>query len=340
MKSDNLYESLNKCPVCYSIERKIQYKNIEDTIFLIPGKWVLYRCQSCNILYLDPRYAKNYIYLAYRNYYTHNIKLLHNTDSKVSNKYFKESLDNAYINWRFCTQYNNVNSLGILINILRFSKRKKINQKYRYLPRSGRKGRLLDVGVGNGDFLRRAIDAGWDVTGVDVDPQCVDTAKSYGLNVHLGGIEVFAGRTNIFDCITMNHVIEHTHYPKQAIELAYNLLKTNGMLWIETPNIDSFGHIKFGSFWRGIEVPRHLVLFSWDSLTSLLKDIGFRYIIKKPIYTAYNSMAAKSKAISQGKNPYYNLKSISEKKSISLFIAIMTLLNPKRSEFISIKAYK
>lgn len=42
--------------------------------------------------------------------------------------------------------------------------------------------------------------------------------------------------------------------------------KPNGKLILVTPNIKSLGHRVFGKNWRGLEVPRHLFIFSRQSL--------------------------------------------------------------------------
>ena len=39
--------------------------------------------------------------------------------------------------------------------------------------------------------------------------------------------------------------------------------------------IDSPGHQRYGEYWRGLEAPRHLIVFNWHSLKGLLKKAGF-----------------------------------------------------------------
>jgi hypothetical protein len=65
------------------------------------------------------------------------------------------------------------------------------------------------------------------------------------------------------------------HDPAAALRHCYALLKPNGWIWIETPNVDAQGHESFGPSWRGLEPPRHLVLFNRPSLFDLLGKIGF-----------------------------------------------------------------
>ena len=47
-----------------------------------------------------------------------------------------------------------------------------------------------------------------------------------------------------------------------------------GRLIITTPNINSLGHWWFKGYWRGLEVPRHLVLFSLAALRECVRQAG------------------------------------------------------------------
>ncbi len=97
----------------------------------------------------------------------------------------------------------------------------------------------------------------------------------------MGGIELFHDQSQLFDLITLSHVIEHVHYPIDLLRACHRLLKPGGVLWLETPNIKSYGHRFYGRFWRGLEPPRHLVIFSPSGLFSILNDTGFVNIEQK-----------------------------------------------------------
>jgi SAM-dependent methyltransferase len=81
-----------------------------------------------------------------------------------------------------------------------------------------------------------------------------------------------------FDAITLSHVIEHVAAPRIMLQDCWRLLKPGGYIWVETPNADSMGYEIYGSNWRGLEVPRHLVLFTADSLRLNLEQAGFERI--------------------------------------------------------------
>lgn len=137
-------------------------------------------------------------------------------------------------------------------------------------------GTLLDVGCGNGQFIRRMRSLKWDVSGLDPDPAAVAYCLSQGLEVFQGSIlDVPANRR--YDVITLNHVIEHVQDPVSLLlECKRRLVPGTGRLMIMTPNLNSLGHRWFGRYWRGLETPRHLLLFSIPSLRKFVLRAGLR----------------------------------------------------------------
>lgn len=72
-----------------------------------------------------------------------------------------------------------------------------------------------------------------------------------------------------------SHVIEHVFDPVEMIDLMWAALRPGGVLLLATPNASSDVHLHFGRHWRGLEAPRHLVLFTESTLTKLLVSAGF-----------------------------------------------------------------
>ncbi|WP_394792136.1 class I SAM-dependent methyltransferase [Rhodoferax sp.] len=205
-------------------------------------------------------------------------------------------------------------------------------------PRPG--ARLLDVGCGNGAFLAMAKAAGWQVQGIDFDPQAVAAARSRGLDVICGGLDQILEQEGTYDCITCSHVIEHVHAPRHWITQMHALLRVGGRLWLQTPNISSRGHARFGPDWRGLEPPRHLVLFTPDSLSKLLEESGFTAKLRNiPIIMALSAHKA-SHALANGQPPgtkarwpYY--------LSYTTWMDVMRqTLKIQRAEFITIEAVR
>ena len=171
---------------------------------------------------------------------------------------------------------------------------------FRYLPRPMPGDRVLDVGCGNGDFLEAARDAGWTAVGLEPDPAAAALCRVRGLDVRVGSLETLGAEATGFRAITLNHVIEHLHAPREALARVFSLLQPGGMLYLDTPNADSRGAARFGRHWRGLEPPRHLVLFTPASLQALLAQLGFIDIQVKRRPAVARGIYASSAAIAAG----------------------------------------
>jgi hypothetical protein len=73
----------------------------------------------------------------------------------------------------------------------------------------------------------------------------------------------------------MFHVLEHLPDPREALAYAGGLLKPGGSLILQVPNAASFQARLFGPRWYGLDVPRHLINFTPQSLVLLLEQAGF-----------------------------------------------------------------
>lgn len=201
-------------------------------------------------------------------------------------------------------------------------------------------GTLLDVGCGSGAFLRTAQSCGWKVTGIDPDPEAVANCGGEGFNVLQGGIEQLAEMENLFDVITLNHVIEHVHDPVSTLQACHRLLKPNGQLWLATPNIGSLGHRQYGRDWRGIEPPRHLVLFNATSLRLALERARFKKIVNKTGSSPLQSMTKASEAIRRGISIEQDVPLSAAQNRMVFFGRMRQALFPRTREFLTVTAFK
>lgn len=334
-------ERVRRCTVCGSQEREPFHEGLTDNIFFCaPGLWSLYRCQRCSSAYLDPRPTPETIHLAYESYYTHHPKARASSEDLGRLRLAVRSLANGYRNARYGGHLEPASRLGAFVLPAAPPLRRALDQELRRLPRVTPGARLLDVGFGDGRFLQLAERIGWEVVGVDPDPHTVESARQHGLDVHPGGIEDLPGDGGRFDVITLNHVIEHVHSPRGTLSAVFGLLKPGGLISIETPNIDAAGHLEFDRYWRGLEPPRHLTLFTWEALESLLREVGFSALRRTYRHEVYPHLAAASRAIREGKDPYER----QEKSLQNRWRAAWSRMTPRRSgprsEFINLTARK
>jgi SAM-dependent methyltransferase len=263
-------ESVHFCPACNQVCESHQYKDAQDLLEGVAGRWGFRACASCGCLFLDPRPKIESIGKAYRHYYTHHSGVSSYTSDNGASILWR--MANGYLNYRYGSRRAPAIKAGQMLMPLIFPLRQQLDYFYRHLPNYP--GRLLDVGCGNGIFLRRARDAGWNASGLDPDPLAVNAAQEDGLSVYLGTLDDFHSEFP-FDVVSASHVIEHIHYPGLFLRQIRKLLCTNGMIWLATPNVQSLGHKVFGKAWRGLEPPRHLTLFTEKALRDLLKEAGF-----------------------------------------------------------------
>ncbi|MFQ5900905.1 MAG: class I SAM-dependent methyltransferase [Thermodesulfobacteriota bacterium] len=106
---------------------------------------------------------------------------------------------------------------------------------------SGRKGKLLDVGCGEGLFLELAGKEGWDTTGVEFSPFAARYGRDkLGLNIFQGELTNAEFPDNTFDAVTMWHVLEHTQDPVAALREARRVLKDDGVFILAVPNLNNY----------------------------------------------------------------------------------------------------
>jgi 2-polyprenyl-3-methyl-5-hydroxy-6-metoxy-1,4-benzoquinol methylase len=141
-------------------------------------------------------------------------------------------------------------------------------------------GRLLDVGAGPGFLLSAARARGWDAVGVDPNEWAVRAARDdLGVEVRLGSLEEQDFAPGSFDAITLMDVIEHVPAGGVLLGIVNNLLRPKGVAAMLTPDAGSKVSRLLGKRWPEVQrVPEHLVLYSADGLTRLLRAQGFEVV--------------------------------------------------------------
>ena len=77
------------------------------------------------------------------------------------------------------------------------------------------------------------------------------------------------------DVVCMFHVIEHLLDPLDALAKTNQVLADDGLLVLETPNIESLARILFGKRCTQYDAPRHICLFARRTLALCLEKAGF-----------------------------------------------------------------
>lgn len=257
----------------------ILYADLEDLLFgCAPGAWTLKQCPdpACRLAWLDPMPQARDLWKAYRAYYTHEAAAAGNRAPGTLRQVF-DYARLGYLAGRF--GYREAAAwpqklAGLLLYLLP-GYRLQADFSVMQLPaRPG--GRVLEIGCGAGWLTAFLGSLGWEAMGIDTDPETVQAARSRGLEVRLGTLQAQDFQADYFDAIIMNHVLEHIHDPMGQAKECHRVLKTGGVLSLATPNVVSLGHERFRRYWVGLDPPRHLYIYSPESLAALMQSAGFR----------------------------------------------------------------
>jgi len=144
--------------------------------------------------------------------------------------------------------------------------------------RAGR-GRLLDVGCGDGRFLAALLRRGWDVCGLDNSPSAIRVARQQlGDRVALTTLPEASHAPDSFDVVSLFEVLEHLPDPFGDLREIHRLLKPGGLICLSVPNFASLERLVFRRWWAGLDAPRHLQQFTPESLRFFLEKAGFELL--------------------------------------------------------------
>jgi 2-polyprenyl-3-methyl-5-hydroxy-6-metoxy-1,4-benzoquinol methylase len=145
--------------------------------------------------------------------------------------------------------------------------------------------RLLEIGSGEGFFLRAATDAGFDVQGLEFSDHGI-RAQHPDLVGKVRFGDAFAALDDLLeaganvDVCVMEHVLEHVADPEALLARLPRLLKPGGLVAITVPN--DFSPVQEEAralglidrdFW--LAPPQHLNYFNTDNLPRFLERLGF-----------------------------------------------------------------
>jgi 2-polyprenyl-3-methyl-5-hydroxy-6-metoxy-1,4-benzoquinol methylase len=155
--------------------------------------------------------------------------------------------------------------------------------------------RILDVGCGGGEFLRLAKNSGYEVHGIELQPDRAEYSRricSCEVYDHDITSDYFDRYKNSFDAVSLWDVIEHVNFPYKTLLSIHKVLRPGGVLYIDTPAKDSFYHrfgeltyrVTFGRFPTFLNIMYsehpfgHKQIFSTKELTAMLSNMGFEIL--------------------------------------------------------------
>lgn len=132
-------------------------------------------------------------------------------------------------------------------------------------------GFLLDIGCGNGSFLRefQRIFPRWKMIGAELDDRNRQLVESIPgvLTLHTGPLTEL---NQTFDLIVMVHALEHIPNPIEFVSGLKDLLTPSGKLLVEVPDLSTSPF--------DILISDHCTHYSQELLLGVMESAGFRVV--------------------------------------------------------------
>lgn len=130
-----------------------------------------------------------------------------------------------------------------------------------YEPPAGAK--VLDFGCGDGKFLDRLQDRGWDTYGIEPS-----TSVAFRRHQRLAT----PPQDGSFDFVILHHVLEHLTDPLAVLKQLAGALRVGGRMFVSIPSLDALP--THGLLRYCVDGRKHVVSFSQCCLTGYLARVG------------------------------------------------------------------
>ncbi|MDD5254395.1 MAG: class I SAM-dependent methyltransferase [Candidatus Nanoarchaeia archaeon] len=194
----------------------------------------------------------------------------------------------------------NTERYNILLNDKNVSWEQKF-RVYQSIKTIGKNKKVLDVGCYDGYFAEKIKDMGNDVLGLDISEQAVKLCNQRGIKCIEADLEErLPLKDKTFDVIYAGGIIEHVFDTDNFLKELNRILKYNGVLLLDTPNIAALNkRIKLlmgknpdtdiGIFsLNGKKSSGHIRYFTIKTLEKLLNRNGFSITEFKTDFILFN----------------------------------------------------
>jgi 2-polyprenyl-3-methyl-5-hydroxy-6-metoxy-1,4-benzoquinol methylase len=248
------FEYVN-CYHCDADDYKFFLKGEEDLTGK-DGEFQYVKCNSCGLVYQNPRIAVDQI---------------------------KEFYDGEYI------AHRKKKNWGILTPLYEWAMNKHDRDKEKLVAdfvKLDSKTEVLDVGCAVGTFLLHLNKKhNCKISGVDFK-EGLDYPGFEKIEFYEGLFYEQPIAEKRYDLVTMWHFLEHDYDPNLTLETAKKVLKPDGKLIIEVPRLDSLTYRLFGRKWPGVQAPQHTALYDKKHFIALMEKHNLR-VVKYMPYGAF-----------------------------------------------------
>lgn len=138
--------------------------------------------------------------------------------------------------------------------------------------------RILDLDCSHGEFLEMAKERGWKVYGTADTKEALELCRNKGLEMYEGSFntEIFAEES--FDIVCARNVLEHLTNPNEEVSKIRKIIRSGGLLYVTTPNFNSFLRFRLREKYSIISYPLRLVYYTRGPFKRLFKQNDFKVL--------------------------------------------------------------
>ena len=250
---------MEKCPLCSGTDWRLLYPL---------GVLRVHRCKTCSMMFLNPYLSPQGMEKIFSS-----PELL----TKVSAFFADYCGEETWITPRTRQAYGKV-----------------LDEALRHAPQ---RGKLMDIGCGQGAFLKVAKDQGWEPFGIE--PNCSKAAElenEHGIKIFQEDFLKAVVPENEYEVVSSWDFIEHLPDPSGLVKRARAMLKQGGLFLVATPNHRSFldwsamlaWRLSFEKFTYALSklyTVDHTLYFTDATLCELLRRDGFEILGKVKVNT-------------------------------------------------------
>lgn len=243
-----------KCRICGSLENvRI---GLKATMYGTKGSFPYFMCKNCGCLQIEKIPDNMDSYYDTNQYYSFNME--------------KRNLKNELLFRQLKNQIGKKDILGWMVEKL-------YPVDYRFVRYLKRNDKLLDIGCGDGEFLRWLKRLGYqNVLGLDPYlPQDVYDEKGlFIINAELTKYQF----NQKYEMITMIHSLEHIYDQFETMKAIDAILVKNGYLVIQLPFFSEYYWGKYGNNLYTLDPPRHYYIHTYKSMMELIHSVGYKLV--------------------------------------------------------------
>jgi len=243
---------INNMKSCYEFKKydcicgSNDFENIiSKDIMGIPAFIII--CKKCGLIFQNPRLSEKSLNDFYANFYYDLYSSAVNEEDEYKEMIERGRLIYEYINNKIPEFLNSVKN-------------------------------ILEVGCNKGGIISAFSKNGYNVMGIDLDPNAVKFANTKNINVQLTDINSFAkNNTQKFDLVIYNHVLEHISDINNEMKLIKTLLTENGYIYIGVPSL-LYGLKANRWHFQSHVIFDHIYYFNRETLRNTMSFCGFKEV--------------------------------------------------------------